>query len=299
MVQLQWVTRILLAGALTLGSHLVLAGAADVVNSDGSTMKFEYRGDKLRINPQQDESSYMLLRDGHLYVVTNNDGQPMVIDANQAMGMFGSVAAAAAPKSVASEVVTLEPTGRLEKHAGITGEVYELEYVTEDGGRQRGELVLSDDERAKAFSKALADMAHSLSKTVGKNYDDAMNDMQQRLNALDMGVLRYGEDMRISAISERTVAEARFELPVPPTDLSNIGALMNQSRASSSSTGSRSSSQNQGQSSGSGGVMGSFLEALGGGKSSEEDSAAEDEATADEDADGNPLGKAFGKLFGK
>jgi hypothetical protein len=285
-------------GALALSSAHSFAGAADVVSSDGNTMKFEYQGDQLRINPGQDQNSYMVLRDGHIYVVTDSNGQKMVIDANQAMGMFGSMAGAATPSSVASEVVSLEATGRMEKHAGISGEVYNLEYISEDGKTQRGELVLSDDKRAKEFSNAMSGMARSLSKSAGKNFEDAAQDMQKRLDAMDMGVLRYGEDMRISAISDRSIDKSRFVLPAEPTDLSSIGSLMNQSRQTESSGQAGSSSGQK-----SGGVMGSFLEALGRNSSSSKGASDSDEAadgdTATEEKSDNPLGKAFGKLFGK
>ena len=241
----------------------------------------------------------MLLRDGHIYVVTNSDGQLMVIDANQAMGMFGGMAGAATPSSVASEVVSLEATGRMEQHAGITGEVYELEYIAENGKKHQTELVLTDDARARAFSKAMNGMALSLSKSAGKNFASAANDMQARLGALNMGVLRYGDDMVISAISDRTVDESRFELPAEPTDLSSIGALMSQSRESGSA-GQSSAPQEQK----SGGVISSFLGALGKGKTDNNEEAGQNEQQddgqeTDEEAEGNPLGKAFGKLFGK
>jgi hypothetical protein len=286
-------------GSLALLSEYSLAGAADVVSADGTAMKFEYQDDKLRINTGQGETSYMLLRDEHIYVVTNSDGQLMVIDANQAMGMFGSMAGAATPSSVAAEVVTLEATGRLEQHAGITGEVYNLQYIAEDGKKHQTELVLAEDARARAFSRAIYGMARSLSKSAGKDYASAANDMQERLIALNMGVLRYGDDMVVSAISDRRVDTSRFELPAEPTDLSSIGSLMNLSRQSTSS-GQTSSGEGQK----SGGVISSFLGALSKGKTNEEGAAGESEQQGDgketdENADGNSLKTTFGKLFGK
>ena len=281
-------------GASLLLSNLTHAGVADVVNSDGSTMKFEYQDDKLRIDTGQGEASYMVLRDDRIYVVTNSDGNLMVIDANQAMGMFGSMAGAATPSSVASEVVSLEATGRKESHAGITGEVYNMVFVTEDGKKQQTDLVLAKDARAREFSKALSGMAMSLSKSAGKDFARAANDMESRLLAMDMGVLRYGKDMTISAISDEAVDQSRFELPAEPTDLSSIGSLMNQSRQSGASD----------QTQKSGGVVSSFLGALSKGSSdkdnsNESDKEQEEGQESEEKSEDNPLGKAFGKLFGK
>jgi hypothetical protein len=284
------------ATTLLVTSHYALAGSADVANSDGSSMKFEYEGDNLRVDTGQGETSYMVVRDDHMYVVTNSDGQLMVIDINQAMGMFGGMASAAAPSVVASEVLSLKATGRTEQHAGITGEVYELRYVEEDGKEYQTELVLSDDPLAKAFSTAINNMAKSLSKSAGKNYDNAANDMQQRLTALDMGVLRYGDDMHVTALSGDTVKAARFELPAEPTDLPNFSDLVNQSRQSG--PGADSSS---GQEQGGGDVVSNFLGAFGGGaakdNSTEEKTAQDKEA--EEKAKESSMRKAFGKLFGK
>ena len=160
--------------------------------------------------------------------------------------------------------MTLEATGRLEKQADITGEVYNLRYIAEDGKEHRTELVLSGDARAKAFRDAMSGMAQSLSKSVGKNFESTTNNMQTKLNEMDMGVLRYGDDMYLSAISDRTIDESRFVLPAEPTDLSSIGAMMSQG----GSRGDKGAEGDQGQKS-------------------------------DEEASDNPLGKVLGKLFGK
>lgn len=265
------------------------AGSAEVVSADGHKMQFEYQDEKLRINTEQGEESYMILRDGHMYVVSNSDGNLMVIDANQAMGMFGNMAGAAAPDSIASEMVSLEATGRKEQHAGIEGEVYQLRYLEESGKEVQAELVLADDDRARAFSDTLNHMAMTMAQTVGKDYKQATTDMQMRLDELNMGVLRYGEDMRVTALSDAEVQGSRFELPAEPTDLSALGSIMGQGQQGSSQAGSKQQS---------GGVMSSFLGALNkSGGQSKEDST--DEADEKSDGEQSGIGKTLGKLFGK
>ena len=256
----------IVATLLTLGNYC-LAGTADVVSSDGTTMTFEYQGDKLRMNTAQSPESYMVLRDGHVYMVSRANGQLMVIDANQAMGMFGNMIGAAAPDMVAGKVVSMEATGKMEQLAGINGEIYQLRYIDDKGTERQTELVLSPDDRAIAFSDALGSMARSLSKAAGQEFEDASNDMRKRLGELDMGVLRYGDDMHLSAISDQKIEASRFELPAEPTDLSAIGNLLGGAM-----------SQGSGRS---------------GGDEKSGDSTGSDEATK-EDA----LGKALGKLFG-
>lgn len=263
------------------------AGTADVTDAEGTTMRFEYRDDMLRVNMDQEGAGYMILRDDNLYVVTNSDGRTMVIDANQAWSMFGSMAAGATPDMVANEVVELSATGEKEQLAGITGEVYRLRFRAEDGTEQESTVVLSSDARARAFRDAMHKFASTVSKTVGKDYKAATDDMQGRLEAMNKGVLRYGDDMKVSALSMDSVDPARFELPAAPMDLGNIGALFGASRGGEAEETEKSSA---------GGPLSSFLGTLGG--SGEEDASAEEEEEAESGSAAKELGKAFGRLFG-
>ena len=104
----------LLLATLATTSAAVLAGAADLRSNDGSKMKFEYSGDdKLRVTMDQ-PGSYMLMLGDEIYVVTDNDGQIMVMSLNQAMGMFAGMAAGATPNTVEGELLALDATGREE-----------------------------------------------------------------------------------------------------------------------------------------------------------------------------------------
>lgn len=276
-------------------SHYGLAGAADLQNKDGTKMKFEYQGNNLRVNTGQGDDSYMLLVNQHMYVVSTSDGNTTVIDMNQAMSMFGSMAGAATPSVVASKVVSMEATGRSEVQAGITGEVYNLRYIDDDGREHRTELLLSDDPRTKAFSQAMNRMATTLAKSAGKDFANATGDMEKRLDTLDKGVLRYGDDMRITAISDRKIDPSRFVLPAEPTELPNFGDMFKQSSASSK-TGADTEQKNSG-------VVSSFLGALGKlGKKPENatgDEEAEDTDEDGEEAEKSSFSKTLGKLWGK
>ena len=78
--------------ACALAAGQVMAGAADVATSEGGRMKFEYADDgRLRIN-MQEADSYMLVRDGEIYAVSESNGSPQVISLLQAMNMFGGMA---------------------------------------------------------------------------------------------------------------------------------------------------------------------------------------------------------------
>jgi hypothetical protein len=270
-------------------SQYGLAGAADVLVSDGNKMKYEYTDDKLRITLKEDESSYMIFRDEHMYIVSSSDGNLMVIDANQALSMFSGMAGAAAPSAASGEVLSLDATGKMEKHAGIIGEVYKLRYKNQDGKEEQAELVLADDDRARAFREAMKKMVMSMAKSLGKDYELSTNNMQSKLSDLDMGVLRYGKDMTVTAISDRKVDEARFVLPAEPTDLSSLGGLMGQSK-----TGGDGEPQ-------SGGLLSGLLGAMNKSKEAPEEGTDSEEAEepAEKSSAASELGKALGGFFGR
>ena len=291
-------------------ANFAYAGAADMATSDGQKMKFEYEGDKLRINTGQ-EGSYMIVNNDGMYVVSDNGGEPMVIDAGKMMGMFGDMAATA-PSVASSEIVSLEPTGKREKNAGIEGEIYNLEFIDKESGDvQTTELVLSDDPRAKDMNRAISGFAAAMVKALGQDPTGA-NDLEKQMDKLDKGVLRYGDDMRVTAISTRSIASDRFVLPAAPTDLSSMSGFADAIKANSGQTtatgtaGSGTAGQTEEKTEKKGLVSG-FLSAFG--KKADEqaerqqdraDEKADDvvEEATDEAVD-NVLDKAFGKLFGK
>jgi hypothetical protein len=113
--------------------------------------------------------------------------------------------------------------------------------------------------------------------------------MQNKLTDLDMGVLRYGQDMTVVAISDRTIDEARFELPAAPTDFSSLGGLLGGSKTDS------------GDEPSSGGLLSGFLGAMNKGADSGEEGAEPEDAEqpAEKPSAASELGKALGGFFGK
>ena len=286
-------------------ANFALAGAADMKNADGNVMKFEYEGDKLRINTGQ-EGSYMVVNNDGMYVVSNADGQPMVIDAGKMMGMFGDMAATA-PSIASSEIVSLEPTGRRENNAGMEGEIYKLEYIDNSSKDvQTAELVLSDDPRAIKMSRAMSGFAAAMVKALGQDPKGA-NDLEKQMAKLDKGVLRYGDDMRVTAISDRAIASERFVLPAAPTDMSGMSGIADaiknaqksQANTSNTSTASEERAENKGLVSG---FLSKFNKKADEQAKRQQDRAegeaddAVDEAT--DDAVDSAIDKAMGKLFG-
>jgi len=211
-----------------LAGQQAAAGTADVAAADGGTMRFEYAGDKLRVTTSQADAPYMVVRDGKIYMVQDQDGQTMVIDLGQAMGMFGNLAGSVTPSMMATEVISLEATGAKETHGGVLGDVYTLRYRTGDGKEQQADVVLSDDPRALAFRDAITRFAATMAQSIPQQQQQVSDDIQARLVAMNKGVLRYGKDMTVTAFSDAAVDEARFTLPAAPTDLSGIGRILQQ-----------------------------------------------------------------------
>jgi hypothetical protein len=130
-------------------------------------------------------------------------------------------------------------------------------------------------------------MVTSMARSTGKGAEGA-DEMQRKLMDMNMGVLRYGEDMWVTTISDRRIDDARFVLPAEPTDMSALQGIFG---------GAGNSGENEG------GFMSGIMGALGGKAERQEDrveNKAEQEVDRQTDnAVDNALNKAFGKLFGK
>ena len=275
------------ACALVLGAHSVvtLAGAADVRSSEGGQMKFEYRDDLLRITTDG-QQGYMVVRDGEIYMVTNAEGQVMVLSLSQAMGLMGSQASAAKPSTVEGKLLSLEPTGGTETVAGIKGEVYRVRFIDQDGKERSSDLVLSGDPRAREFQGAMYTMIRGFARAAGKPVEGP-EELQARLTKMNKGTLRFGEDMWVTAISDRDVDPGRFALPAEPTDMSAMSGMFG-----------------GGQSGGGSQSSGGFMSRIFGDKAQRQQDRVEDR-TEDEvdrqtdEAVDSVMDKAFDKIFGR
>jgi hypothetical protein len=276
-----------IGAALTCSAATALAGAADVRNSDGRSMKFEYKGDDLlRVN-MGNEDAYMIRRDDTMYMVSNADGQLMVVDMSQALNMFAGMAQGATPDTVEGKLLSMKATGRKETVAGIKGEVYEARFIDDKGKERTAELVLAKDKRAVDFQRAMFGMISSMAGAAGADTSAAIA-MQNKLSAMNMGVLRYDDEMWVANISDRKIDASRFELPAEPMDLSALGGIMGAAGGGGASAGESG-----------GGFVSGILGALGGKANSQGERAGDKaEKEADEKTD-NALNKAFDKLFGK
>ena len=270
--------------ALAIAAAGARADIAVVSTSEGQQMTYEYKGENLRMNTDDDSGTYMLLVDGTLYSVTLSDGEYMVIDVSQAMSMFSGMLQQSTPGAADANVESFEATGRMKTVAGIEGEVYRVTYTDDEGKRHQSDMVLSDDPRALRFRDAVYAMAKSVTKSLGEKVDP--KELQYKLLEKDMGILSYGEDMTITSVKTTDVADARFVLPAEPMDMSGLGGVFGGTGGNGGNSG--------------GGFLSGVMGALGGG-SGETDEKQSEEKNAEEEKEAptmDDLGKAFGKLFG-
>ncbi|WP_439101379.1 hypothetical protein [Congregibacter sp.] len=201
------------------------AGSATITSKDGASSTFEYSDEYLRISiPDQD--GYAVVRDGSIYTVMQQDGRTLVIDAGSAMKGMGAGVATTVPAQFNSEIGSLDKTGRTEVVAGIKGDVYELNFVDENGNEQIEEVVLSDDPRALEFRDGLFLMMGVASKLTSEGTADSTASIQKALADINSGLLRYGQEMTVTDINGDNIDPARFELPAEPLNLQGIGAML-------------------------------------------------------------------------
>jgi hypothetical protein len=305
---------LLAACTMLAAAPAVHAGKATVAAEDGAAV-FEYEGENLRIS-SGDEGNYLLVLDGKFYVVSNQDGQTMVIDAGSMMKSMSAMSKAMgnptdmAPQSLAARVSDVKATGRMETVAGIKGEIYEMTFTDENGKLQTEEVVLSKDPLAKEFRDALFAMSKMAEEFAQELTDEetvaAGRDLQQRLTDMDVGVLRVGREMTITDISGETVPAARFALPAEPMDMQGLGAMMGAAMQQAQEAQKNAPADNAAagaEAKKSGGLFSGMMEALGGKAERQQDRVGdavdnEVDQKTDEAVD-NAIGKAFGKLFGR
>ena len=165
---------------------------------------------------------------------------------------------------------------------------------------------MSDDPRAIKMSKAMSGFAAAMVKALGQDPKGA-NDLEKQMAKLDKGVLRYGDDMQVTAISNRKISNDRFVLPAAPTDLTGMSGIADaiknaqKSQANTSNTSTQSEDKAEKK-----GLVSGFLSKFN--KKADEEAARQqdraegkaddaiDEAT--DDAVDSAIDKALGKLFG-
>jgi len=123
-------------------------------------------------------------------------------------------------------------------------------------------------------------------------------DIQSELANMDVGVLRFGSEMTLTATDGDDVAPARFELPAEPMDMQGLGSMLGSMGAQDQAPADDDESNGENK-----GLFSSMMGAIGSKADRQADRAGDSvereiDAETDEQVD-DAIGKAFGKLFGR
>jgi hypothetical protein len=289
--------------ALALMPALAWAGGKAVVESgDGSSNQvrssIEYDGKgALRMDVADQPGNYMLVRDGKVYSVVSQDGQPVVMDLGAMMKMMGGMAqqmAAQQPMAGSRDVVefvSLSATGGSESVAGVDGRVYQLTYVDGNGQRQTETVVLSADARAHELTQAMFTMSTTMAQTMQIALPSGGQRLQSEIAGGKQGILRYGSQFRVLSFDGGSPAASRFALPAEPVQMPGLGGMLSggvqadaELEASAQDTGAV------------GDIVGEKAERQ---QQRVEDRANQEVDQATDSAVDKVLDKAFDKLFGR
>lgn len=226
-----------------------------VDNDRQSVMEVEYLDSStIRMNmPQQQESGYMLVRDGKAYSVHYSQGRAMVMDMAQLGNMARSFGAnMGGDDSFKNELVSHKNTGKLEKVAGYAGEVYSITW-RDNTGVHTDDVVLSGHKDVLEYSEAWMNMAKTMAGAMGAS-DITDDSIWRFLERERKGVLRMGNEFRVVSINPGKLEAERFKLPAAPTAMPTFGGYQAPAAAPSGAynggaTGSASSTGNQASSS--------------------------------------------------
>lgn len=233
LLSLALLSPVLLAPAALAGGTVEFeAGSGD----DRQRMQFEFDGDKLRMTPVRkkgstDPDAYSVFRDGKMYSVVDNDGEKMVLDMGSMMKMMGGAIANSAQFDTGLDDIAeyhgLNATGRSETHAGVTGEVYTVDYTTRAGKREKTEMVLAKNATLVEMGTSMTAFSEMMAKAMGQAADKpGAKALEAEFRSKNMGLLRIEDDMRVVRIDKTTPSAARFDLPATPTELPAMPAGM-------------------------------------------------------------------------
>jgi hypothetical protein len=227
-----------LAISLLFLARPVAAGGSAVFEAGDGTergrVSLEFDGDRLRMTPEADKASgqnYVVFRDGRMYSVAINDGETMVFETSQMMKMMGGAMARQMAVDTGLDDIAayhgLNATGRSETHAGITGEVYTVDYTTRAGKREKTELVLARNATLVEMSTAMTAFSEMMAKAIGQAQDSTpgAKALTEEFQRRKLGVLRVEDSFRLTKLDTATPKAARFALPAEPMVMPEMPAL--------------------------------------------------------------------------
>lgn len=196
----------------------VLAGGVATIQSGGENMKIAWQDDGAVRMDTSDPGQYMIMRDGKMYSVSMQNGQPMVMDMSGMFKMFSAMAKSQKQPqgTLVGHIDKVEATGASETIAGIEGRVYHITTTSPDGKTETVEAVLTDNPLVVAMTKAYMDAM------LGMLAPETADSLMAALPDDDRGMLRSGTDFKLASISGDAPDPSQFELPAEPKSLAKM-----------------------------------------------------------------------------
>ncbi len=212
----------LIAALLLCLPGLAMAdGVATIALDEDQSMQLAWQGEQTVRMEVGQADSYMLLRDGSVYSVTNTSGTPRVMNLTSMMKAFGAAAAQQnggnSPFGDA-HVEKVVDTGKTRTVAGITGKVYQVTAVDADGTTRTTETVLTDNPLVVEMTRAyLGGFMSAFAES-----DDKFQETMAALPGDMKGILASGDGYAIQSISADVPSADYFALPAKPKDLGGM-----------------------------------------------------------------------------
>jgi hypothetical protein len=195
------------------------AGSAVIQTQQGEQITVEVSATQLRMNA--DANTYLVIDNNKVAVVNTQTNPPMVLDLSSMLDMTGqnisTIGAMSGLPNTAGEV-SLTALNQTETHAGITGEVYSVTLIEEDGRQTTREIVVTNHPVIRQVTR------HLLDTFVQQIQPESTRFLEQSQATLGerTGLLRVGEDWQVLSVDEQPTPAERFTLPAEPTSLQDM-----------------------------------------------------------------------------
>ncbi|MCK8516362.1 DUF4412 domain-containing protein [Methylonatrum kenyense] len=208
------------AGAGVFGASGAMA--ADYVGTymtpDGE-MTLEYRDDQ-NLRMLTPEGDHMLISGGSTYVVSQQDGEWVVMSMDEMLSMAGESA------PVEEAEYRMNATGRTESVGGFSGEVYEVQRCDAWSGdcTADGEVVVSDDHRVANLFAGMQAMSRQMSQHDGDDVIDMPDGME------GYGLLR-ADGIELQSAEQTNLPDHTFALPPNHREVDPMAGMQGQGDA--------------------------------------------------------------------
>lgn len=196
---------------------VALGGGQAVMVLDDEPTKITWQGKGMvRIDESADDE-YLVVRDNTPYIVTEENGQPLVIDLT---GMADFLAEfGGQPKRNPynwGKMDTFNSTTTQEVVAGIQGNVYKVTFKQDNGQTLHMDAVLTDDSQ-------VVELLQRYAATLKNAFDiNAIQELLSNLPKDQQGVLRLGRSMKLQSISNDEPSDELFALPAKPVSFGDL-----------------------------------------------------------------------------